>query len=386
MTIEPTTLGRKLLLVDDQEVNLRMVGGILRRCGFDVLSAPDGAAALALLGRQAFDLILLDILMPGRDGFEVCRDIRSNPEWRDIPIIFLSAAEDKDLIVRALEAGGVDYVTKPFNAAELVSRVRNHLALKLARDELRQLAEDKDELLGILAHDLKNHLGGMKITAHILNKTVEGHADARLGSLATAIHTGTDQMFAFVVEFLANSAADRGFKLNAEPLWLDELSAAATQHYEETARRKGITLTHSGKVTSPTSADRAAVNQILHNLISNAVKFSPADTTVRISVESDPAGAVICRVQDEGPGFSADDKALMFRRYQRLSAQPTAAEPSTGLGLSIVKKLIDDIGGDIACDSADGRGATFTLRFPPFASGAVAPSLARTTEAVMATA
>ena len=128
------------------------------------------------------DLILLDVLMPGMDGFEVCRRIRENPEWKDIPIIFLSAADDKDLIVRALEAGGVDYVTKPFNHAEMLSRVRTHLALKMTRDRLKQLAEDKDELLGILAHDLKNHLGGMQMSAQPLRNrigAVERTASAR---------------------------------------------------------------------------------------------------------------------------------------------------------------------------------------------------------------
>ena len=121
----------------------------------------------------------------------------------------------------------------------------------------------------------------------------------------------------------------------------------------------------SGKVTDPTAADRSAVNQILHNLISNAVKFSPAGTTVHVSVETD-SGAAICRVRDEGPGFTATDKAQMFRRYQRLSAQPTAEEPSAGLGLSIVKKLVHDLGSEIECESEPGRGTTFTLRFPPF--------------------
>lgn len=352
-------------MVDDEEVNLRMVGGILR-LGYNVFLADDGDKALALLEQHAFDLVLLDVRIPTRDGFDICQAIRANPAWVDIPIIFLSADADKDLIVRALAAGGVDYITKPFNPAELVSRVRTHIALKVARDELKQLAEDKDELLGILAHDLKNHLGGIKISAHVLKTSVERQGDAALAALATSIHTGTDQMFAFVVEFLANSAADRGLPLKSEAIWLDELSVAATQRYEETARRKRITLTHSGSVNAPTAADSSAVNQILHNLISNAVKFSPPGTAVRVSVETDAQGAAVCRVQDEGPGFTAQDRTQMFRRYQRLSAQPTAEEPSTGLGLSIVKKLLHQLGGALDCESAAGRGTTFTLRFPPF--------------------
>lgn len=360
------TQGRKVLMVDDQEMNLRTVGGILR-LGFNVSLADDGDKALALMAGNSFDLVLLDVRMPTRDGFDICRAIRANPLWLDIPIIFLSADNDKDLIVRALEAGGVDYITKPFNSAELISRVRTHIALKVARDELKQLAEDKDELLGILAHDLKNHLGGIKMSAQVLSTKLAKQDDGEVASLAANIHAGTDQMFAFVVEFLANSAADRGITLKAEPIWLDEISAAATRHYAEAARRKQIALTHTGKVTDPTSSDPPAINQILHNLISNAVKFSPAGTTVRVSVETDAAGAAIWRVQDEGPGFTAEDKAKMFRRYQRLSALPTAEEPSTGLGLSIAKKLIEQIGGDIECASEPGRGTTFTLRFPPFA-------------------
>jgi two-component system, sensor histidine kinase and response regulator len=381
MITEAASRGAKLLMVDDQEVNLRMVGGILNRLGFDFTPATSGDAALAMMERQSFDLILLDVLMPDRDGFEICQAIRRNPLWTDIPVIFLSAADDKDMIVRALEAGGVDYITKPFNAAELVSRVRTHIALKVTRDALKQLAEDKDELLGILAHDLKNHLGGIKMSAEALQTSVANKNNLQVASLAANIHVGTDQMFAFVVEFLANSAADRGYELRSEPVWMDDLVASAVEHYGETARRKRITLVHSGKVSEPMAADRNAVNQILHNLISNAVKFSPAGTTVRVRVETDEAGATVCSVQDEGPGFSADDKARMFRRYQRLSAQPTADEPSTGLGLSIVKKLLYHVGGNIACEDRAGGGTTFTIRFPAAPVAAVAASQASTAAA-----
>jgi len=135
--------------VDDQETNVQVLGSMLGQLGFEIVPVTSGEDALKRLAARPADLILLDVLMPGLDGFEVCRQIRAQAALAEIPIIFLSAADDKSFIVRALEAGGVDYVTKPFNQAELVSRVRTHLALKQARDRLRQLAEDKDELLGI---------------------------------------------------------------------------------------------------------------------------------------------------------------------------------------------------------------------------------------------
>ncbi len=364
--LEPIRLSR-LLVVDDQESNLKIVGEILGRLGFDIVLASDGEQALRHLEQGHIDLILLDVLMPVRDGFETCQLIRANPRWVDIPIIFLSAADDKNLIVRALEVGGVDYVTKPFNQAELMSRVRTHIALKTARDRLKQLAEDKDELLGILAHDLKNHLGGMKMSVQLLHDRAQKQADPRLERMAANIHTGTDQMFAFVVEFLANSAADHGLKLHIEPVWLHEVTSAAIQHHGETARRKNITLVHTGVATQPVAADRKALDQIIDNLLSNALKFSPPETTVRITVGDDPAGkGAICRVHDQGPGFTEEDRALMFHRYRRLSARPTAGEPSTGLGLSIVKKLMHDIGGHIYCESHPNQGSTFVLTLPTF--------------------
>ena len=132
------------MVADDQPANIQIVGNILGRHGYEIVPAGDGPTVLKRLGLRQPDLILLDVLMPGMNGLEVCRRIRENPEWVHIPIIFLSAADDKELIVRALEAGGVDYLTKPFNHSEMLSRVRTHLALKTAHDRLKKLAADKD--------------------------------------------------------------------------------------------------------------------------------------------------------------------------------------------------------------------------------------------------
>ncbi len=364
----------RLLVIDDQRTNLKIVGDILGRLGFEILLADDGEQALFHLGKSPVDLILLDVLMPGCDGFEVCRRIRTNPDWADIPIIFLSAAADKTLIVRALETGGVDYVTKPFNPAELTSRVRTHLALKTTRDRLQRLVEDKEELLGILAHDLQNHLASMTITAELVKGRARKHRDTALERMAENIHTATNQMFAFVGGFLANSAADRGFELRIEPVSLNEAVAAVVTQYDETARRKGIALLHAGAPTPPVAADRVALDQVLGNLVSNALKFSPPRTTVQVRVEPDPVeGGAICRVQDEGPGFTEQDRARLFQRYGRLSARPTGGEPSTGLGLSIVKKLMGDLGGKIACESRPGKGTVFILTLPPCATAVLVP-------------
>jgi two-component system sensor histidine kinase/response regulator len=362
----PETNTGCLLVVDDQESNIQIVGAALGKLGFEILPATGGHQAFQRLAVRRPDLILLDLLMPEMDGFEVCRRIRKNLDWAEIPIIFLSSADDKDLIVRALESGGVDYITKPFNHAELVTRVRTHLALKRARDTLEQLAEDRDELLGILTHDLKNHLGGMDMSAQLLRNRTEAMADPKLRLMAENISHSSSQMLAFVKEFLANASADHGLNLKTEPVNLSESAARAVQQHQRAAKCKQLVF----KIVLPPTngmlvqADGAALNQVLDNLLSNAIKFSPPGKQIRVAVCASGTRYVECRVQDEGPGFSESDKTRMFRRYGRLSARPTGGEPSTGLGLSIVKKLVQAMHGELACESTPGSGATLAFRMP----------------------
>jgi two-component system, sensor histidine kinase and response regulator len=364
--------GARILVVDDQESNVRVVGTILGQLGCTIVPATSGEQALKRITARLPDLVLLDVLMPEMDGFEVCKRIRETTADAEIPIIFLSAADDKNLIVRAFEGGGVDYVTKPFNPAELISRVRTHLALKAARDSLRKLAEDKDELLGILTHDLKNHLGGMQMTAQLLNDRASAANDPALKRMSGNILTSTGQMLAFVKQFLANASADRGLTVNMEPFCLASLAARVVRQYEDLATGKAIHLHFEAPEQSVVvQADRAALEQVLDNLISNAVKFSPSGKNIWVTVERG-TDFHTCYVRDEGPGFTDEDKAMMFRRYRRLSAAPTGGEPSTGLGLSIVHKLVQAIQGELECRSTAGEGATFLIRVPVAAGEAAA--------------
>ena len=353
-----------ILVVDDQPANLQIVGAVLGSLGCEIIPAVDGATALKRMALRSPDLILLDLLLPGMGGCEVCRQLKANPDWKDIPVIFLSAADDKELIVRALEAGGVDYLTKPFNQAELISRVRTQLALKAARDRLRQLAEDKDELLGVLAHDLKNYLGGMNLSAGVLCRHTARLHDERLTQLAENILRTSAQSLAFVKQFLANAAADHGFAAKPAPVNLTEVATAVVQHHVEAAQQKNLRVqTEFPSEAVVVLADVSALDQVLDNLVSNALKFSPLGKNVFLSIR--PMEQVAeCVVRDEGPGFTAEDRARMFRRYGRLSARPTGGEPSTGLGLSIVRKLVLGMGGELICDSLPGQGAVFTVRLP----------------------
>jgi two-component system sensor histidine kinase/response regulator len=355
----------RILVVDDQEANVRVLAEMLGQQGCEVISATTGEKALSLLSARPADLILLDALMPAMDGFQVCREIRGRQELADIPIVFLSAADDKSFIVRALDAGAVDYVTKPFNQAELISRVKTHLALKQARDRLARLAEDKDELLGILAHDLRNHLGGMQMSAQLLHDRASQLSDGRLTRMSANIVDASNQMYSYVREFLANAAADREATLKIEPVSVSNAATSATQRYGEAAKRKALVFQEEYSPENPLAlADQSALDQVIDNLVSNAVKFSQPDRTIWTSVAQAGQGWVEFRIRDEGPGCTEEDLAQMFRRYRRLSARPTAGEPSTGLGLSIAKRHVDAMSGVLRCESVAGQGATFILRLP----------------------
>jgi two-component system sensor histidine kinase/response regulator len=358
----------RILVVDDQPANIQIVGAVLGKLGHEIIPAADGATALKRVALRMPDLILLDLLMPGMNGCEVCLQLKLNPDWKDIPVIFLSAADDKDLIVRALDSGGVDFITKPFSHAELFSRVRTQLALKSARDRLKQLAEDKDELLGILAHDLKNYLGGINMSAALISRQVERFKDGRLTQLSDNLVRSSAQAMAFVKEFLANSAMDHAFTLKLTVTSLNEIVAATVQQYQEAARQKEMEIeTDFPTETVVALADVSCLDQVLDNLVSNALKFSTPGRHIFISVRS-AANHAECIIRDEGPGFTVEDKARMFRRYGRLSARPTGGEPSTGLGLSIVRKLVLAMDGELLCESNPGQGATFTIRLPRPAS------------------
>ena len=356
----------RILVVDDQPANIQVVGSVLGKQGHEIIPATDGPTALRRFALNPPDLVLLDLLMPEMDGCEVCRRVRANAAWKDIPVIFLSAADDKDFIIRALESGGVDYITKPFNQGELVMRVRTQLAWKYARDRLKQLAEDKDELLGILAHDLKNHLGGMQMSAQLLTErlTRGSETDGRSKQLSENICQTSGQLLAFVKEFLANAAADHNTTVNLTAVNLSDAVANAVQQYDEAARRKQIAIEAEFPATGTTViADTSALDQVLDNLLSNALKFSPPSKRIQVRVKRN-ANYVDCRIEDEGPGFTEEDKTRMFQRYARLSARPTGGEPSTGLGLSIVRKLVRAMKGELLCESVPGQGATFIVRLP----------------------
>lgn len=364
--ITSSTALDSLLIVESDQAHIDSLQSVLEKLGFKILPALGGQQALEQLAATRPELILLKLPIPGMDGFELCKQIKENSTWSDIPIIFLSSNLDKTLLVRALESGGADYLTEPFDRAELVSRIRTHLMLQTTRNHLKQMAREKEELLGMISHHVQNNLAGMNMSARLLLERTQSSSDPKLRLMAENILASSSQMSVFIKALLANSAADRGLKITMESVDISVAASRSLRQYADAATEKQINLCANGLPEGVfISADPAALAQVFDNLISNAIKFSPSNTSITVAVQRN-GDRVECRIQDQGPGFTDEDKLRMFHRYARLSARPTGGEPSTGLGLSIVKKLVEAMAGEVACQSALGKGTTFILSFPAF--------------------
>jgi two-component system sensor histidine kinase/response regulator len=361
-----------ILVVDDVPRNIHVVSSALRGAGYQVISAASGERALRSARNPAPDLVLLDLLMPEMDGFEVCRRLKADPGTSHIPIIFLTGAAETSQIVKGLQVGAVDYVTKPFNLPELLARVRTHLELKHSREilertaqRLRELDNEKNEFLGIAAHDLKNPICSfVGLAEYVLSSPNLGRAEVE--EISRDILSESRRLLQLVQNLLDVNAIERGqLNLQFGAHDLAEVARSVTHNFQLKAESKKQTLALD-LPESPVLAwvDRSLTVQVLDNLISNAIKFSPVGKTIRMSVQRTEDG-ILCEVQDEGPGLSGEDQKRLFGKFARLSARPTGGENSTGLGLSIVKKIVEAMKGAVWCESESGRGAKFVIKLPP---------------------
>lgn len=360
-----------ILVVDDNPINIQVVGTHLRKGDVEIAVASSGAKALSIVERKRPDLILLDIMMPEMDGYEVCATLKKNPETDKIPIIFLTAKSNPDDAIKAFELGAVDYITKPFNAAELRARVGAHLNLKLYQDRLvrqsallEQLNAEKNEFLGIAAHDLKNPIYNITMLAKIL-RDEEDISKEDLSEYSGDIVRTSEGMLELIGNLLDINAIEQGkVKFDIRDVDISRLAKDAAKNYGAKARDKDIELVGEiadGKICA--KADFQAASQTIDNLLSNAVKYSPYGKKVFIRAKQENEFAVI-EIEDQGPGFTEEDKKKLFGKFERLSAQPTGNEHSTGLGLSIVKKYVDAMKGEIECVSETGKGAKFIVKLP----------------------
>ncbi|HEY9844117.1 MAG: response regulator [Candidatus Sericytochromatia bacterium] len=364
-----------ILIVDDVLENLQVLSSVLRQANYQITAATNGEKALGMLEKSNPDLILLDVMMPGMTGFEVCEKIRQQDRLKNTPIIFLTAKTEQEDILKGFESGAVDYVTKPFQFPELLARVATHVELKRSREQLlsshqqlQKLNQEKDEFLRIASHDMSNSLNVIKLTARMVKLYVERYSHRQISEKMDTIESTVGFMNDMITNLVNIDAIEAGsFLMKPEDLELNQLTRTLVDNYAEVANQKGIRLNYQ-----PASeevlihSDKNATLRILENLVSNAIKYSESGTQVwvRVSDSQSPDYAVQVEVEDQGPGLSQEDHARLFGKFARLSAQPTNGENSVGLGLYIAKKVIDSMGGKIWCNSELNQGSTFGIAWP----------------------
>ena len=355
-----------ILIVDDTPDNLRLLVGMLTERGYKVRPAPSGARALATVQKELPDLILLDIMMPEMDGYEVCRQLKADERTRDVPVIFISALDEVFDKITAFSIGGVDYITKPFQLEEVLARVRTHLDLQDMRrklqgqnEQLQQQNAELDAFAHTVAHDLKNPLSLILGYTQLLYQDALSLDSEELVSVGYESYKAAKRS-ANIIDSLLLLASVRKEDVEMASLDMADIVEQALE------RLKMMIVEYQGEIVLPETWPVALgyapwVEAVWVNYLSNGLKYGGQPPRLELGATLQPEGSAQFWVQDNGPGLKADEQITLFTEFTRLSKVRLEGH---GLGLSIVRRIVDKLGGQVGIESEVGGGSRFffTLR------------------------
>ena len=365
MTATPSTSIGNILVVDDQTANLRAVSALLTRQGYAVVTANSGERAMQVARESPPDLLLLDMVMPGMDGFALMRQVKQDDALRRLPVVFLTAAHDRELLVRAFDAGAVDYVTKPFMPEELLARVSAHIGLKLTRDRLERVARERQELVNLVAHDLKNPLTSVLFASDVLRS--DGCRPERVPRYLQMIHESAQDALGYIKRYLEQQEMQsRSTEANrnaaASVAWHDLLEWLE-RRYALQLESRGLRLNVvSEHARGHVAMDGLVLRQVAENLVTNAMKYAP-ESSIELSVRNGSPGYWQLHVEDHGPGIPQARRQHLFMPFSRLSDAEDDGL-SSGLGLSLARQILEASGGSLWYEERDGGGARFVVEVP----------------------
>lgn len=364
----------RVLVVDDNAENRALAEATLSDEGYGVTLATGGEEGLKAFDAQRPDCVLLDVRMPGTDGFEVCAKIRQRPGGADTPIVFLTALRDVDTFERALRAGGDDFLTKPVRPTELVLRVQaalklkrlsgelraNFDLLKKQRDDLMRAQLQKERLSSFVVHDLKNPVNAMDLHAQVLLADPSLSPGAR--ESAQHIRSEARTLLRLIYNLLDISKSEEGqLAAKKAPVALPPLFDELADAFAIKARTAEVAIVTAVEVPSA-PGDRDLLARILENLIDNAIRHAPPKSQVRIGARGG-VDAVELFVADAGPGIPPTQRASIFERFVQLDLEKPATRMGRGLGLAFCKLAAEAHGGSIRVEDAN-PGTLFAVRIP----------------------
>jgi len=359
----------KILVVDDNLVNLDVLADFLDDDGYETLFATDGNSALERVPLARPDLILLDVLMPGISGFDVCKKLKEDEETRNIPIIFMTALSDVESKVRGFRLGAVDYITKPINMSEALARIRTHMTVQKLQNDLKKALLQEKELnrlksrfISIVSHEFRTPLTSISSSAQLLECYFDRLTEEKKRVHLHKIQTQVQEMTALLddVLFIGRSEAGR-LAFNPELLNIVDFFQEIVEEFQSTCDEEHILNFISKTEREEGRFDKKLLRHILSNLLSNAIKYSPSGSVIEIGLESRPKETIFT-VRDHGIGIPEEDQERLFSSFHRAGNVGTIQ--GAGLGLSIIKKCVDLHQGEIEFESEEGLGAIFTVTIP----------------------
>ncbi len=369
-----------ILVADDVTPNVEMLCDQLATHGFRTLTASDAPSALALALSEHPDLCILDVAMPAGDlgvddraaGYEVCRRLKRDPRTKNMPVIFVTALNDNSDRVKAIEAGGDDFLTKPHNRMVLGARVRSLLKHKDAADALEEalraqdeLAKSRDDLMKMIVHDLKTPLTAVLAT---LEMVVDGDYGAlqepQRAALADAERQAED-LLALIQNLLEVTKVEESkIALAPEPIAPAAFLSEMVFDWQARLQQEGATATIEVADDAPVfHADKAVMKRVFANLLQNALTHSPIGVHVRLRARKDGDG-ILFTVADNGPGIPKEYHELIFRKFEQVRTANVPKTRSSGLGLAFCRLAVEGHGGRIWVQSEEGRGTQFHIRLP----------------------
>lgn len=371
-TITAISEKNNILIVDDQITILKPLSRFMNIHNINVETRTNAKEALTAIDeRNPFDLIILDVLMPDLNGFELCRKIREKYSMYELPVIFITAKNHIDDLVSGFEAGANDYIFKPFDLNELLARSRNLIRLKKLAEKnqhLQSSIEFKNQFHQMTIHDLKNPLSSIIVLSDLLKAEDENPSHQEF---LNVIQNSSKKMLDLITNYLDMHKLETGkISLKRMDVDFESLIRTSIADNEGNAQLKNqrIVLEGNFEEAFPAHIDRMRIEQVIDNLLSNAIKYSELDCDIIVSVnyETDKYNNkyISCCFQDKGPGFSNADKERIFERFSNLSAKPTAGESSTGLGLAISKEIIGLHNGEIWAENVQSGGSRLCFKMP----------------------
>lgn len=378
-----TTTGNVILLVDDNPTNLSILVKSLSDSGYKVRVAQDGESAIAQIPYAKPDLILLDVMMPGIDGFETCRRLKLDPATKDIPVIFMTALTDVFDKVQAFQVGAVDYISKPFRVEEVLVRARTHLDIQKLQNQLkaqnlhlqeeireRQKAQEAVQVfLHAVSHDLRNPVtGGLMVLKSLLAEAEAKQGDAIVPqTVLQRMIQSHDRQLTLINSLLETQANEiEGISLHLQPVNLHQFVEQLAADWEPLLQREEATLNLLIPADlPPVQADANHLSRVYENLIANALKHNPPGLTLTLSAEvmqSSSSTMVRCLVQDNGVGISPEYSSTIFELYKR--GNQARRTVGLGLGLYLCRQIITAHAGEIGVESQPAAGATFWFTLP----------------------